>query len=69
MSIQQRLDYLSALIEYDLKKRGEIGTYIKGLIWEDFKLTQTEWDNLEETHRFVIETATRRFRESLVKED
>ena len=69
MSIPQRVDYLSALIEYDLKKRGEISPYIKKLILDDFELTQTEWDDLEETHRFVIETATRRFRESLVKED
>ena len=68
MSIQRRVDYLSSLIEYDLKTRGEISTYIKGLIIDDFRLTQDEWDNLEGTHKFIIEQATQRFRESLLKE-
>ena len=68
MSINQRIDYLSALIESDLKKRGKISPYIKKLILDDFELTQTEWDDLEETHKFIIEQATQRFRESLLKE-
>ena len=68
MSINQRVDYLSALIRYDLAKRGEVGVYIKNLVSEDFKLTQNEWDNLEETRKFIIEQATQRFRESLLKE-
>ena len=63
--IQERVNYLSALIEYDLKKRGEISPYIKGLILDDLKLTQDEWDNLEETHKFAITRATQRFRELL----
>ena len=68
MSINQRVDYLSALIRYDLTKHGKISSYIKVLVSEDFKLTQDEWDQLEETRKFIIEQATQRFRESLLKE-
>ena len=61
--IQERVNYLSALIEYGLKKQGRISPYIQKLLFEDFKLSQKEWNNLEETHKFVIERATQRFRE------
>ena len=64
-SIKERVQYLSTLIEYDLKKRGEISVYVTGLILEDFKLSQDEWENLEETRKFVIAQATQRFKEAV----
>lgn len=68
MSIKERVNYLSTLIKYDLKNRGKIGSYIQSLIFEDFKLTQDEWDNLEETRQFVIQEATKRFSQVIEKE-